>query len=360
MKQKFSPQSKTDPSALIRLRDSIYVVDLLVAATGWLDLFDWLSGNPSDTEQVCKGLQIERRPADVMLTLFAAMGLIRRKNGKHYLTETAKEYLTAGSPFSLKPYFETIKGRLASENMLKVLRTGEPAGWGSSRDEKEWVLAMEKPDVADSFTAAMNSRGAILAPALARKLDCTGHKSLLDIAGGSGIYACTVASAYPRMKTAVFEKPPVDRVAERYISSRGMTNRVSVIAGDMFDKLPSGYDIHLFSNVLHDWGEANVRKLLAKSFRALPAGGMIVIHDAHINEDKTGPLPVAEFSVLIMYTTEGKCYSIAEMREFLEGAGFVDMRYEPTAAHWSIITACNPGSTPLHASKKLKHAGKLE
>jgi hypothetical protein len=25
----------------------------------------------------------------------------------------------------------------------------------------------------------------------------------------------------------------------------------------------------------------------------LPAGGLIVIHDAHINAEKTGPLPVA-------------------------------------------------------------------
>jgi len=342
MTQKFSPQPKTNPSGLIRLRDSIYVVDLLVAAIVWLDLFDWLSDNPADTEHICTGLQIDRRPTDVMLTLFTAMELMRQKNGKYYLTEMAKEYLVASSPFSLRPYFETVKGRPACENMLKILRTGEPVGWSSSRNEKEWVLAMEKPDVADSFTAAMNSRGAILAPALAQKLDCTGHSSLLDIAGGSGIYACTVASKYAHMKAAVFEKPPVDRVAERYISSRGTTKRVSVIAGDMFDGLPSGYDIHLFSNVLHDWGEANVRKLLAQSFAALPAGGIVAIHDAHINEDKTGPLPVAEFSVLLMYSTEGKCYSIAEMREFLESTGFIDMQYVPTMAHWSIITARKP------------------
>jgi len=61
-----------------------------------------------------------------------------------------------------------------------------------------------------------------------------------------------------------------------------------------------------------------------------------------------------------MYTTEGKCYSIAEMREFLEGAGFVDMQYTPTMAHWSIIAARKPASTLFHASKKLKHAGKLK
>ncbi len=333
---------KTDVTGLLRLRDSIYVVDLLVAATGWLDFFTWLSDNPSDAGQICEGLQIDHRTTDVMLTLFTSMELIRQENGKYYLTDIAKEHLTANSPLNLRPYFETMKERLTCQDMLKILKTGEPASWGSKKGEKEWALAMEKPEVADSFTAAMNSRGTILAPSLAQKLDCIGYKSLLDIAGGSGIYACTVAAKYEHIKAAVFEKSPVDKVAERFISEKEMANKVSVITGDMFEELPSGYDIHLFSNALHDWGEANVRKLLLNSFDALSPGGMVVIHDAHINEDKTGPLPVAEFSVLLMYSTEGKCYSIAEMREFLNSAGFVDIQFLPTTSYWSIITAKKP------------------
>ena len=318
------------------------MVDLLVAATGWLDFFTWLSDNPSDAGQICEGLQIDHRPTDVMLTLFTSMELIRQENGKYYLTDIAKEHLTTNSPFNLRPYFETMKERPTCQDMLRILKTGEPASWGSKKGGKEWALAMEKPDVADSFTAAMNSRGAILAPALAQKLDCAGYKSLLDIAGGSGIYACTVAAKYDHLKAAVFEKPPVDKVAERFISDRGMTNKVSVIVGDMFEKLPSGYDIHLFSNALHDWGEVNVRKLLSNSFDVLSPGGMVVIHDAFINEDKTGPLTVAEFSALLMYSTEGKCYSIGEMREFLRSNGFVDIQFVPSAAYWSIITAKRP------------------
>jgi hypothetical protein len=38
-----------------------------------------------------------------------------------------------------------------------------------------------------------------------------------------------------------------------------------------------------------------------------------MIHDAHINAAKNGPLPVAEYSVLLMFASEGKCYSISEM-----------------------------------------------
>ncbi len=52
--------------------------------------------------------------------------------------------------------------------------------------------------------------------------------------------------------------------------------------------LPRGHDLHLFSNVLHDWDTDKVQSLLAASFAALDDGGMILIHDAHLNADKPG------------------------------------------------------------------------
>jgi 3-hydroxy-5-methyl-1-naphthoate 3-O-methyltransferase len=162
----------------------------------------------------------------------------------------------------------------------------------------------------------------------------------LDIAGGSGVYACAIVARHPHLRAAVLEKPPVDRLTRRSLAARGFTDRVEVIVGDMFaHALPDGFDVHLFSNVLHDWDEQRVRQLLKKSAAALPAGGMIIIHDAHINPDKTGPLPVAAYSALLMTITEGKCYSEKEMADYLAEAGFGDVTYAPTAADRSVITA---------------------
>ena len=105
------------------------------------------------------------------------------------------------------------------------------------------------------------------------------------------------------------------------------------------DALPDGFDLHRFSNVLHDWDAGRVRQLLVKSAAALPAGGMIIIHDAHVNADKTGPLPVAAYSALLMTITEGKCYSEKEMAGYLAEAGFGEYSCATTAADRSVITA---------------------
>src|SRR5688572_15733883 len=123
---------------------------------------------------------------------------------------------------------------------------------------------MEDTAFASQFTAAIDCRGVYLGRAVSGALDLHVYSRLLDIAGGSGIYACCVVVAHPHMRATVFEKPPVDKVASRLVAERGYADRVSVLSGDMFaDSLPDGHDVHLFSNVLHDWEEPVVRKLLA-------------------------------------------------------------------------------------------------
>lgn len=335
---------RTDPTMLFRARDGLYASDLLVAAVGWLDLFTWLAGAPSDLERVCDSLHLARRPADVMLTLFVAMGLLENVQGRFCLTDLAAEHLVKGSPWDLGPYFSSQRERPPCRAMLEVLRTGQPASWGNAEDEEEWARAMEREDFAAAFTAAMDSRGAALAPAVAARLDCTGHESLLDVAGGSGIYACAIVAKNAHMHAAVLEKPPVDEVARCSLAGKGFADRVAVIPGDMFEALPAGYDIHLFSHVLHDWDEPEVRRLVANSFRALPAGGLIAIYDAHLDGDKKGPLPVAEYSTLLMFSTPGRCYSVGELDDLLGEAGFVDIRITPVVAFRSLITARKPSS----------------
>src|SRR6185436_20894219 len=132
----------------------------------------------------------------------------------------------------------------------------------------------------------------------------------------------------------------VDAVARRAIERRGFSAKVDVIAGDMLaEEFPGDYDAHLISNVLHDWDEPVVKTLLAKSFRALKSGGLLVIHDAHLNETKTGPLPVAKYSALLMHSTEGKCYSVAEIGSYLKETGFGALEFKTTAEDRSIVTA---------------------
>ena len=82
-----------------------------------------------------------------------------------------------------------------------------------------------------------------------------------------------------------------------------------------------------------------MRQLLRRSADALPSGGRLLVHDAFLNAGKSGPLPIAGYSVLLMHVTQGRCYSTAEMAGWLAEAGFDDPVEAPSAAGRSALVA---------------------
>src|SRR6185369_13699051 len=86
-------QPSTDPTSVYRYRDGLYAVDLLTAAIIEFDFFTWLNANPSDLAAICRHFGIAPRPTDVMLTLFASMGLLARQgDGRVTLTTLGREH----------------------------------------------------------------------------------------------------------------------------------------------------------------------------------------------------------------------------------------------------------------------------
>ncbi|MGZ8938496.1 MAG: methyltransferase [Limisphaerales bacterium] len=339
MKADLTTAPATDPTSVYRWRDGLYGADLLTCALVHLDLFSWLAERPSTKQRICSHYKIAERPTDVMLTLFQAMGYLERRDEIFSVTPVAREHLVSSSPFFLGPYYASLKSRPVCEDFLQVLLTDKPANWGSFKGEKDWARAMEDEAFANSFTAAMDCRGVFLGRALADAHDLKRRRKVLDIAGGSGIYACALVARWENLSAAVYEKAPVDKVARRAIEARGYSERVEVIPGNMFNaELPEGFDVHLISNVLHDWNEKTVRELIRKSHAALANEGLLIIHDVHINASKTGPLPNAAYSAMLMHSTEGKCYSESELYPVLMDLGFRELKFTETAADRSTIS----------------------
>ena len=239
----------------------------------------------------------------MLCTLLLAQGLlVRDAAGRLRPTAMAREFLVGGSSFDARPYYAAMADKPGVGDFLKVLRTGRPAHWPGGEAPGDWHASMHDTAFAESFTAAMDCRGRVLAPALAAA--------------------------------------PVDRIARRAIATAGLDARIEVVAVDMFTAAwPADHDCHLFSNVLHDWDEAECRTLLAKSTAALPAGGRILIHDMLLDDDKSGPLWAAEYSVLLSTITQGRLYSAAEIGGWLADLGFTIIARAPTALGRSVLTA---------------------
>jgi hypothetical protein len=102
---------------------------------------------------------------------------------------------------------------------------------------------------------------------------------------------------------------------------------------------PADCDVHLFSNVMHDWGRTEILALLHRSRETLAPGGTVLVHEAFLDPDKRGPLPVAEYSCILAHSTQGRCYAWSEMEAFLAEAGFRSLGYRPTGGDRGVVLA---------------------
>lgn len=335
----FLKKPNTNPERIFFLRDSSYANDLFIAAIAYLDIFNVINKTSLKLIDLCATLKIKVRPTDVLLTLLKSYGFINEINDIYTLTQLSKDFLINNSQFDLSSYVESLKDRPICIEMLKILQTGEPANWSSKNIGTDWATSMNDDKFAESFTKSQNSRGVYLANGILDCIDFSKSKRILDIGGSSGIYSAVLLSKFPNLSASVFEKSPVDKVTEYFINKYSIKN-MNVIIGDMFENsFPNDYDVHLISHVLHDWDINSVEKILLNSYNSLKSGGKLIIHDAHINALKNGPVSVAEYSVLLMSSTYGKCYSIIELREILEKIGFRNIELKNTIINRSVIIA---------------------
>lgn len=337
-----SPNS--DPSVVLRYRDRQYAADLIAAAILEFDLFTWINQHPGATlTEICSDFGWQPRPADVLMTLCRASGFVRTdQSGRCELTAVGHEYLVKDSPWFLGPYYQPIADSPKLQDYVQILKTGKPANWQAKADGADWHESMKDPTFAKSFTDLMNCRGIAFGQELAKSLaaEMQGRSHLLDVGGGSGIYSATMVSRCPELRATVLEQPPVDAITRSEIQRWGVSDRVSVQSGDMFvgDWTP-GVDAILLSNLLHDWDSPEATEIVRRSAEALPSDGLLIIHGAVINAEKTGPLPVAEYSSLLMNITQGKCYSVTEYAEMVAPFGLRVVRTGDTIGDRGFVLA---------------------
>jgi hypothetical protein len=176
-------------------------------------------------------------------------------------------------------------------------------------------------------------------------IDLSGCQRKLDVGGGSGAHAIGAVTRWLQLRAVVYGLPPVCEVATEYIAKQGLQTRIETQSGDMFQDAFPAADLHLYSDVLHDWSRKKCTFLILKSFESLPLGGRIVVHEMLFDDDKTGPFATAAFNItMLVWSVDGEQYSGRELSGMLADAGFRSIETEPTFGYHSIVTAIKPAA----------------
>lgn len=297
-----------------------------------LDLFTLLEGNEVAAAELAGKAGIDGRAAEILLDALAALGFLVKREARYTNAEVASRFLVKGRPDYIAGLAHQDHLWESWSKLTDVVRTGRPSREDTMAGrEKEWL---------EAFIAAMHDRGEVQARQVAAMLELSGVRRLLDVGGGSGIFAATFAEAAEGLEAVVFDLPEVVPLTRRYLDTHPAGDRVQTKAGDyMHDDLGTGFDLILLSAIVHSNSPLENELLLGKCAQALLPGGRICIVDYVTNAEHTEPVSAALFSVnMLVNTRGGRSYSLTEMRSWLEKAGFTGIEHRPMSRGLAVVT----------------------
>jgi 3-hydroxy-5-methyl-1-naphthoate 3-O-methyltransferase len=302
-----------------------------------LDVFTHLAHGPLSAEAVAQRCQVPVRGLQRLLNACVVMDLLEKEEETYRNTPIAETYLVKGTPGYMGNFISFgMEHYEAWGRLIQAIGEDRPTNPHAAD-----ALHTLPPERIRGYVEGLYDLGKHNAVSLAERVDLTSVRQMLDVAGGSGIYAITFAQRQPALRAVVFDLPPIVALTQEIIARHGMAEHVSVRPGNYFhDDFGTGYDLALLSNTLQTEGPKTCQMVLRKVFEALIPGGQLLIHGIMPNPDRVSP-PQAALSQLQMLLSfpEGDAHPAEDICVWAAEAGFVELTVTrlPPPAYSSLV-----------------------
>lgn len=211
--------------------------------------------------------------------------------------------------------------------------------WSYAGDADEAGL---EQDGVSTYTELMARSQTMVAEQVLDAWSLDGCRRLMDIGGGSGVFAQAAAERWPSLEVTVADLPPVVEIARQRLAAQAVGPRIGVVGVNaVSEALPDGFDVVSFIRILHDHDDDVIRQMLANARKALAPGGALLIGEPIAASRGAGPLIDAYFNVYLLAMGSGRPRRFDELKAFLEEAGFDQIQRRRTRIPLiaSVITA---------------------
>jgi hypothetical protein len=151
------------------------------------------------------------------------------------------------------------------------------------------------------------------------------RETILDLGGGAGTYAAAFLDASLDARATIVDFADAIAIARDHLARFG--DRVTFIEGDArVVDVGRDYDIVVLANLLHLHGPSACTELCAVAARAVRRGGLVLVKDLRLDDDRTGPIEGLLFALnMAVYTDAGDVYTAAQIGAWLRDAGLDDI-----------------------------------
>jgi ubiquinone/menaquinone biosynthesis C-methylase UbiE len=324
------------PDTIERLASAVYPAFAMVAGMQ-LDVFTPLKDGPLSLEDLAATLAVHPRKLRPLLYALVAAGLLTVEDECFANTQEAAHFLVRGQPAYRGATYEGLLLRWqATLHTAETIRTGVPQA-------KVDYTAMS-PDQLEPWYRGIHDEAVAAARMLLAQQDFSSARHLLDVGGGSGGLALTIAASYPHLQATIVDLPTVTPITRRYVAEAGLTERVHIMTADVVHgPLSGGFDVAVLLRLIQVLSPDQARHVLQNVSQVIEPGGVIAIVGQVLDNSRLSPPETVAGNLFFLNVfDEGQAYTEQEHRDWLADAGFEQCERLLLPNKMSIVSARKP------------------
>jgi SAM-dependent methyltransferase len=335
-----SPQRVADPNAQ-QMADMIraFWISQIVGTFAQLAIPDHLAGGALSSGELARLLACHGGATHRLMRAAVEVGLVASTPDGRFSLTALGEKLQSHVPGSMRDSaiaFTAPGHWLPWGRLSEAVRTGR-------RQTKETLGAelfqyySDCPSEGRAFTGAMSVSSMQVADEIARVLDTSWAKLVVDVGGASGTLIAALLIKNPTLVGTILDRPDVVARAKVAVAERGLSSRCHVVEGDFFVAVPEA-DIYLLKHIIHDWDDEQSVLILSNCARALrPKGRVVLVERVMQDDDRASQTSLADLNMLVLLP--GRERTAREYAGLIARAGLHLDRVISNASAVSVIEA---------------------
>jgi hypothetical protein len=292
----------------------------VVRSAAQLRLADAVSDEPTDVHDVAVAVGADPDALDRLMRALVAFGIFRQDAPRRYAHTDISRALKSDSPTHALDILLT-GGKWGWETwggLADSVRTGESAFRRIYGKDLFSYLAEDDED-ARAYYRGLTAHACGMDSGLAKAIDLTDVKTVVDVGGGSGSLLRALLEHNPNVSGILFDREYVLSAADPVLCSGTLAGRCRMETGNCLEALPAA-DLYIFRQVLHMWNDETCVQALSRCTAAKSHGGSVVVLEQLISDPpQTAFAPLMDLHMLLV--TGGRERTKQEYADLFERAG---------------------------------------
>jgi hypothetical protein len=336
-----SPERTRSPQqVLMRIPEGMWVAQC-VATAARLGIADALAhSQPQGSMTLARAIGADASALGRLLRTLASIGVLAEPLPQQYALTPVSELLRRDIPGSMRDWLiaETDTPHWQAWGQLyECVRSGRtvvPELFGMHIYD---YYAAHPADLA-YFSRAMGNVSALVAAGTVQNYDFSRARHVIDVGGADGGLLLAILDANPHVHGTVLDRPQVVEAARQAIETKNLQARCQAVAGDFFQAVPPGGDLHVLKFILVDWKDAEALRILQNCRKAIAPDGKLLVIEMTI-PDSNDPSRGQLFDLNMLVMTGGQERTQSEYCALLAKAGFHLDRIVPTGSPFHVLEA---------------------